>query len=210
MSKKNEIIKKHGLMRSLMENQFSMQFLTENADLFDATLWKVISSYQELTEEFIERFENEVYWPNICQNQVLSTEFIQNNLDKISLQNIGPHNKLPFDFIKENLGNLKFLYLIASRHWHYEQVETLWDSFKKQDFYIYFKDKYPKAWVGWKIDEIKERTIFKLSNGSQLEIPFIYPYYKPNIKLRDSYSRRIEFNLNLLKSFLEDEQDYLK
>lgn len=204
MSENEEInlVKKHGFMRCFIDYQFSMDFLIKNADRFDSKLWITISCYQELTEEFILRFENQVVWSKISQNQKLRPGFIRENENLIDFHNIGPHNHLPLSVVKDNIGRFKFLYLIASRMWKYKDVETLWESFKKQDFYTQSKDK-STQWVLFKIDDIKDRTSFKLTNGDQLEMPFIYPHYKSDVDLRDLYSERINHNLNLLKFYIQ-------
>ena len=93
-------------------------------------------------------------------------------------------------------------YLISSRTWNENEMDLLWTAFKKQYFYVHSHEDTSIEWSCYKIDEFKDRTIFKITNGGQTEIPFIYPYYKPDVKLRDKYTERIQSNLDKLKSYI--------
>lgn len=45
--------------------------------------WNDVSQYQQLSESFIEEFENRVHWNLICQYQKLSEAFMRNNVNNI-------------------------------------------------------------------------------------------------------------------------------
>ncbi len=61
-----------------------------------------ISRYQKLSEDFIERNSDRLYWGWVSTSQKLSEEFIQRNSDKVSWQNISSCQKLSEEFIQRN------------------------------------------------------------------------------------------------------------
>ena len=58
------------------------KFFDENVDNFEHN-WGNISQYQKLSEEFIEKYSDKVYWCFISEYQKLSEEFRQKHNDKI-------------------------------------------------------------------------------------------------------------------------------
>ena len=199
-----ESIKHEILTKAIIEKEYSIDYLINNADRFNSSIWLTICGYQKLTEEFIERFRSNVCWSKVSQNQKLSTEFIQKHIDQIDLHNLGPHNQLPVNFIKENTHKLQLFYLLASRKWSHNEAEILLKSFKKQGFYIHSREERTKDWMLEKIETFKENTVFKNKKGGQLELPFIYPHYKNDTNLRDLYAKRVCHNLDILKNRIEN------
>ena len=65
-------------------------------------LWDMISIFQELSEEFIERHSNEVDWYFISIHQELSESFIERYFDKIDWFWISKHQKLSESFIEKH------------------------------------------------------------------------------------------------------------
>lgn len=63
------------------------------ADYYDAVCWDKISGYK-LTEEFIEKYKDNLYWDIICRYQDLSEDFILRNKSYIKW------NKLPISRYK--------------------------------------------------------------------------------------------------------------
>ena len=65
-------------------------------------LWDMISIFQELSEEFIERHSKEVDWYFISIHQELSESFIERYFDKIDWFWISKHQKLSESFIEKH------------------------------------------------------------------------------------------------------------
>ena len=78
----------------LYHKKYSEQELEENINLFDLWLWKLISVRQTLSEEFIEKYSNEVDWYYISKYQILSEKFIKNNSSKINFDSLMENNNL--------------------------------------------------------------------------------------------------------------------
>jgi hypothetical protein len=68
-----------------MCKKYSEKELENNINLFDQWDWRWISSYQNLSEEFIEKYSYKVDWINISLSQKLSEEFIKKNINKINI-----------------------------------------------------------------------------------------------------------------------------
>ena len=77
---------------------------TEN--ISDVNLWANISSYNNLSEEFIEEFKENLNWKIICEEQKLSESFIKKHRDKVIWDEIGWHQNLSEEFILEFKGRL--------------------------------------------------------------------------------------------------------
>jgi len=196
--KELRVVKEKSLMKSIVSERFSMDFLSHQSDKFDDNLWGAVCRYQNLTEEYIETFKHEVDWKSISSCQKLSIKFIEDNLDKIDLHNIGPHNQLPFEFIVENLFKFKFSYLLTSMVWCYDKIHYLIKSLYKQEFVVHnssFKDAKNLA---TRLEDYKDNAKSILSNGAQIELPFNYPFYKVDVDLRDLYIERLVINMNLI------------
>jgi hypothetical protein len=63
--------------------------------------WIAISACQNLSEEFIEEFCDDVNWRYISQYQALSEGFIRKFRDKVNWYMISYHQKLSEEFIQE-------------------------------------------------------------------------------------------------------------
>jgi len=63
-------------------------------DNISNTQWTDISQYQQLSEDFIEKFRNKVDWHNISEYQKLSEEFIEKFRNKVYWYNISIYQKL--------------------------------------------------------------------------------------------------------------------
>ena len=63
--------------------------------------WDYISKHQNLSENFIIEFEGYVFWDYICKYQKLSEGFIREHQDKVDWDNISCYQKLPDDFLLE-------------------------------------------------------------------------------------------------------------
>src|SRR5574344_137783 len=76
------------------------KFFEENMDNFKVDL-NYISIYQKLSEEFIDKHKDKVYWGYISQYQKLSEEFIEKHCDKVEWVYISMNQKLSEKFIKK-------------------------------------------------------------------------------------------------------------
>ena len=63
--------------------------------------WYFISACQELSENFIREFQNKVIWDCISRNQKLSESFIRKFQDKVDWYKISRYQKLSENFIRE-------------------------------------------------------------------------------------------------------------
>ena len=77
----------------------SEEFIERNKDL---VYWDCISACQKLSEEFIERNKDLVYWHFISEYQKLSEEFIDRNKDLVIWGCISAYQKLSEGFIYRN------------------------------------------------------------------------------------------------------------
>ena len=96
----------------------SEEFIERNAD---RVYWGWISTYQKLSEEFIERNADRVGWVGwhyISKYQKLSEEFIERNADRVIWLRICEYQKLSEEFItKHNLNQ-------SENNWLYADKET--------------------------------------------------------------------------------------
>ncbi len=189
-------LKEQGYMRYFMDNKIPEDFLIYNADEFDEHVWNTISSQQNLSEDFIEKFQHLLCWRRMSKHQILSEGFINKHLDKMYLSELGAHNVLPNSFVQENINKFKFFYIIASRKWDENEPAYLLISFKSQN---YFSNSLMKTHE--KVSRMKETIESKTKYGSQIELPFTYPKYKTNLELRDLYLERINHNMDILLNF---------
>jgi len=67
----------------------------------DKVYWYLISQYQNLSENFIEKHKDEVYWECLSINQKLSEKFIEKHSDKVDWCNILIYQKLSEKFIEK-------------------------------------------------------------------------------------------------------------
>ena len=72
----------------------------------DKNLWKDISRYQVLSEDFISEFQDKVNWYYISWNQKLSLKFIKEFQEKVDWDEISNNNYLTNDVILEFYNNL--------------------------------------------------------------------------------------------------------
>ena len=69
-------------------------------------LWHEVSRYQKLSESFIEEFSHKVDWYNISRYQTLSEDFIENNVfHRMRAQDIVQYQKLSDAFVLKHFKN---------------------------------------------------------------------------------------------------------
>jgi hypothetical protein len=98
-------------MHSLdLENKrYTEKVLEEHIDAFNQNDWNNISEHQELSESFIEKYEDKVNWYYISMSQTLSETFIEKHADKISWFLISQYQKFSIPFIKKHFKRICFL-----------------------------------------------------------------------------------------------------
>ena len=96
----------------------SEDFIQEFQDKVD---WGYISMFQKLSEDFIREFQDKVYWYNISTYQKLSESFIRDFQDKVRWYFISKHQKLSNEFIDEFKDRLNLNRIKDS--WHYKTTE---------------------------------------------------------------------------------------
>ncbi len=73
------------------------EYIENNSDRF---VWARIS-HMDVSEDFIRKFQNKVYWSAISYSQTLSEQFIREFQDKVDWYFISSHQKLSENFIME-------------------------------------------------------------------------------------------------------------
>ena len=119
-------MKKHNL--DLISKKYSEQELEEKINLFNQHAWWCIYLYQNLSEEFIEKYSDKVYWSLICKYQNLSEKFIEKYQDKVYWPYISNFQKLSEKFIKKHINQIDISCLMANEKISYkikEEIENL-------------------------------------------------------------------------------------
>lgn len=75
-------------------------------DIDDVDIWMWVSEYQNLSEDFIEKFQHKVNWYYISKRQKLSETFIRKFKNKVDWLNILLYQKLSEEFKGEIDDNL--------------------------------------------------------------------------------------------------------
>jgi hypothetical protein len=95
---------KHNL--DLVINRYSIKEIEENIIFFDDWDWVKISTYQYLTDNFIEKYSDKVDWDQISYFQYLSETFIRKHINKINFKCL-IYNKNISEEIKNEINTLK-------------------------------------------------------------------------------------------------------
>ena len=107
------------------------EFIREFADMFD---WEYISKCQHLSEDFIWEFKDYVDWDYISSYQHLSEAFIREFADKVNWTYISMYQHLSEDFIREFKENVKWGWIS-----HYQHLS--------EDFIREFKNRVWWFWI---------------------------------------------------------------
>jgi hypothetical protein len=73
--------------------------------------WYLISRHKYLSEEFIKKHSDKVYWENISAYQKLSEEFIEEFSDKLFWRLVDIQNKFSEKFVKKFINKLNMKYI---------------------------------------------------------------------------------------------------
>jgi hypothetical protein len=68
--------------------------------------WGVISASQELSEDFIRKFKDQLDWELICIHQKLSESFIEEFSDRVDWYSIGWRQNISKEFVYRHLDKL--------------------------------------------------------------------------------------------------------
>ena len=94
----------------LIRKKYSEKELEDNIKFFSDYDLEVISYYQNLSEEFIEKHSDKLDWYYISSQQNLSEEFIRKHIDKINTYSLMNNNYISRELknqIKEEIKTLK-------------------------------------------------------------------------------------------------------
>ena len=98
--------------------------------------WYYISTYQNLSEDFIREFEDSVDWNYISRYQNLSEDFIREFKDKVYWYGISAYQNLSSKFRKE------FKIEVPKTNWLYKPVNFKLKYIKENTDYEVIDDKY--------------------------------------------------------------------
>ena len=215
-------------MDIICEHQkLSEHFLITNFRKFKD--WKLIIRTQELSESFIEIFneerlkyptEYETFWNEMCANQKLSLDFIENHQDDVSWEEISKHHKITDEeFIERHIDDIRWAYvkdnIKISRETLIKGYTKMMPSiFRYQNFSTEFvlslpKDVFNHFFNVYTHDcdaSIIEKEVYdawlNLLIYQDMGCDFFEKYWS-YISVRDDFLRAlVRFN-NLLKSFIE-------
>ena len=93
-----ELITKEQWVDISRRQNLSEEFMNEFQDKVN---WCLISTYQKLSESFIREFQDKVDWHRISECQALSEDLIREFQDKVDWHWISIYQKLSEDFIRE-------------------------------------------------------------------------------------------------------------
>jgi len=114
---------------------------------FTVEEWKDISLYEYLPEEFMEKYQDKVYWNYISTDQNLSEEFIEKYEDKVDWSGISYYQKFSEEFIEKYKHKVDWS-LISER-------QSLSEEFIER-----YKDKVDWTWIP-KSQNLSMQFIFK-------------------------------------------------
>ena len=83
-------------------NYFIQNWRSINIVDFNSYEWEAISMYQNLSEEFIEKYENELNWLWISYSQKLSERLIEKFEDEVDWYYVSKYQTLSEKFIYKN------------------------------------------------------------------------------------------------------------
>ena len=98
----------------LANQRYSEEELEGNIHLFSDYDWYLISQFQNLSEDFIDKHSGKVDWIAICRTQILSELFIEKNLDKLDWYYISMYQKLSERFIRKHIRKIDINWLMGN------------------------------------------------------------------------------------------------
>jgi hypothetical protein len=94
-------------------------------------LWTAIVKTQALTEQFIEKYCQELEWNNICVHQNLSDQFIKKHEANINWSIISKKRKMSVAFVINNDRHIKWDQIWHNQNFSYDEIKVLHDHYEK-------------------------------------------------------------------------------
>lgn len=97
-------------------------YISMNIDLFDLKLiktlknhlnWKIISSRQDLSKDFIKKFKKDIDWFYLCMYYVMNEEMIEEYIKYIDWCQISKYQILSYDFVKKYNKKLNMIFVYS-------------------------------------------------------------------------------------------------
>ena len=170
------------------------QFLSEEfIEKFQDNLsWYSISKYQYLSESFIEKYQDKVDWYCISLNQKLSEEFIEKYKDKVDWKRISNTQRLSESFIEKHCCYIDWRYILIS--------QTLSKSFIKKLTYkvngVYVEELYNKHHRQMTEKErIKDMKSYAKKYDLEFDGKYLYAYREHDMWGRGYYNKTIQYEV---------------
>ena len=142
----------------------SEEFMNEFQDKVN---WRLISTYQKLSESFIRKFQDKVDWHRISEWQDLSEDLIREFQDKVDWYWISIYQKLSEDFINEFTDRLDLNEIKDS--WHYKTTDEKKQAVMDTGLYECY-DTYFLAYKGIRSDRYSKFNFqYKYEKGGIYE-----------------------------------------
>ena len=106
----------------------------ELSELIENNEWTYISIYQKLSEEFIEKYQDNVNWDAISAYQKLSEKLIEKYKDKVNWYFISRFQILSENFVGKHKNKLSMIYI-----GNYVRNSCYWCDIKLES--VYFKNE---------------------------------------------------------------------
>jgi hypothetical protein len=93
--------------KDLKNNQYSEKELEKHMKDFDWSHWHAICFLPDLSESFMEKYEDKLYWEILARHQSLSEEFINKHKEKSLgdfIYNVWQYQTLSENFLLNNIG----------------------------------------------------------------------------------------------------------
>ena len=159
--------------KDLTEKQIR-KYMEKYAD--DKEFWGVISSHQDLSENFIREFQDHLDWGNISTCQELSENFIFEFKDKLNWENISRFKFLREEFIDRVEDKIHWNYLTTYRKFSEQFIEKHIEHFEWEHIFEYqtvsedFMKKHKKEYWNSGPCLNKIRMYQKISHSFNMEI----------------------------------------
>ncbi len=130
--------------------QLSEHFMKKHFKDLDINCWFNISTFQNLSEDFIQRYNGYVSWNIISSCQILSENFIIKHRKSVNWQCISKSQKLSEKFIKAYIDKIDFI--LISR---YQQLSM--------DFILKYENKLDMTYIAKYQESYNEYIDYTLS-----------------------------------------------
>ncbi len=116
-----------------LENEICKYFNVDSVKELTKGNWEYISRYFNLSEKFIEKYQDKVDWYNISTFQKLTERLIKKYKNKVNWYSISKYQKLSEKFIEKYKNKVKWVYISI-----YQKLsESFIEKFKNRVYWIY-------------------------------------------------------------------------